>query len=98
MAKIIPISRAREGRFYVELISQMALARHMRHQNLSNSELAARIGRSKATIGHLRSGGRTTTSAETAKRIEKALGLPTCTLFLPKVEPATSTTRHLRAA
>lgn len=83
------IKTRNDGRFYVELISQQALDRHMKHQDLSNAMLARKIGRSKATIGHLRSGGRTTTSSETAKRIEKALGLPMCTLFLPKVEPAT---------
>lgn len=78
----------------MELISQQALVRHMRHQDLSVAELAKRIGRSKATVGHLHCGGRTTTSSETAKAIEKALGLPPCTLFLPKVEPATGTIHH----
>lgn len=77
------------GRFYVELISRQALVRHMAHQDLSVAKLARMIGRSKATVGHLHSGGRTTTSPETAKAIEKALGMPPCTLFLPKVEPAT---------
>jgi len=81
----------------VELISQQALARHMEHQDFTNAKLAKRIGRSKATVAHLRSGGRSTTSSETAKRIEKALGLAPCTLFLPKVEPATRSTIQQRA-
>lgn len=92
------IKTQNDGRFYVELISQQALDRHMKHQDLSNAMLARRIGRSKATIGHLRSGGRSTTSSETAKRIEKALGLPLCTLFLPKVEPATRSNSRRFAA
>lgn len=87
----------RDGRFYVELISTQALVRHMSHQDISVGKLAQMIGRSKATVGHLHCGGRRTTSSETAKRIEKALGLAPCTLFLPKVEPATST-KHQRAA
>lgn len=94
-----PIHRY-EGRFYVELISKQALARHMEHQDFTNRSLAQKIGRSPATVAHLRRGGpknRTTTSSETAKRIEKALGLPPCTLFLPKVEPVTRST-NARAA
>lgn len=86
-----------DGRFYVELVSQQALVRHMKHQDVSVAKLARMIGRSKATVGHLHCGGRTTTSSETAKAIEKALGLAPCTLFLPKVEPATHST-HRNAA
>lgn len=86
-----------EGRFYVELVSLQALVRHMDHQDYTVSKLAKKIGRSKATVGHLHCGGRTTTSPETAKAIEKALGLAPCTLFLPKVEPATRSP-HRRAA
>lgn len=85
------------GRFYVELVSQQALVRHMRHQDLSVAKLAAMIGRSKATVGHLHCGGRSTTSSETAKAIEKALGLPPCTLFLPKVEPGSRSACHSAA-
>lgn len=85
--RILP--SAQEGRFYVELVSRQALVRHMDHQDFTVSKLAKKIGRSKATVGHLHSGGRNTTSSETAKAIEKALGLAPCTLFLPKVEPVT---------
>jgi transcriptional regulator with XRE-family HTH domain len=80
-----------DGRFYVELTSRQALVRHMAHQDLSVAKLARMIGRSKATVGHLHSGARTTTSSATAKAIEKALGMPPCTLFLPKVEPGART-------
>lgn len=85
------------GRFYVEIVSQQALVRHMQHQDVSVAKLARMIGKSKATVGHLHCGGRRTTSSETAKAIEKALGLAPCTLFLPKTEPGTHSTYH-RAA
>jgi len=80
-----------DGRFYVELISTQALVRHMQHRDLSVAKLAKMIGRSKATVGHLHCGGRTTTSSETAKAIEKALDLPRNSLFLPHLEPAKPT-------
>lgn len=86
-----------EGRFYVEIVSQQALVRHMQHQDFSVAKLARMIGKSKATVGHLHCGGRTTTSSETAKAIEKALGLAPCTLFLPKVEPVTRSINRFAA-
>jgi transcriptional regulator with XRE-family HTH domain len=87
-----------DGRFYVELTSRQALVRQMIYQDVSVAKLARMCGVSKSTIGHLRSGGRTTTSPATAKAIEKALGFAPCTLFLPKVEPVASNKLQRRAA
>lgn len=81
----------------MEIVSQQALVRHMRHQDISVAKLAKMIGRSKATVGHLHCGGRSTTSSETAKAIERALGLAPCTLFLPKVEPVSHSKYHTAA-
>lgn len=75
----------RGGVFYVELISTDALRQYMKYRGYSVKGLADRIGVSKATIGHLHSGGRKTVGPQIAKSIERALDAPTGSLFLPKV-------------
>lgn len=78
----------------MEITSTIAFVKLMEHHNYSVQALADKIGVSKATVAHLRSGARTTTSPDTAKKIEKALGLPIGSLFLPKLSPASSNKRR----
>lgn len=81
----------RGGVFYVELISTDALRQYMKYRGYSIKGLADRIGVSKATIGHLHSGGRKSVGPEIAKNIERALDAPIGSLFLPKVSPVMQT-------
>ena len=74
-----------EGRFGVKLISADALAQYMKHRDHTVRTLAARVGVSPATIGHLRSGKRKTCRPQTAKAIEKALDAPSGSLFVGEV-------------
>lgn len=71
--------------FYVELISKDALRGYMEYKRFTVQSLADRIGVSKATIGHLRGGGRKTVGPQIARDIEEALGVPPGILFVPKV-------------
>lgn len=82
---------SRGGLFYVELISTDALRQYMKYRGYSVKGLADRIGVSKATIGHLHSGGGKTVGPEIAKSIERALDAPIGSLFLPKVSPVMQT-------
>lgn len=77
--------KAVEGRFEVRLISPDALAQYMRFRGFSVRSLAARVGCSHSTIGHLRSGHRKACDPVTAKAIEKVLDAPDGSLFVPKV-------------
>lgn len=74
---------------YMRLISADALNAYIDARNLSNRTLAEKAGsRSyRSTIGHLRSGKRTTCGPKIAGAIERALGAPAGSLFL--VELAT---------
>lgn len=74
-----------EGRFGVKLISADALAQYMKHRDFTVRTLAARVGVSPATIGHLRSGARKTCKPSTAKAIERALDAPIGSLFVGEV-------------
>ncbi len=78
----------------MELISTDALRQYMRYRNYSVKGLADRIGVSKATIGHLHSGGRKTVGPEIAKSIERALDAPIGSLFVPKVSHGARTGVH----
>ncbi len=69
------------GGLDVRLISHQALAQYMSYRGLSVRELAFRTGIHRATIGHLRSGGRTTCTPENARAIAKALDVPVDLLF-----------------
>lgn len=81
--------------FYVELISTDALRQYMKYRGYSVKGLADRIGVSKATIGHLHSGGRKSVGPETAKAIERALDAPIGSLFVPKVSHGARATPHM---
>lgn len=72
-------------RFDVKLISHVALAGYMKHRGMSVRTLADRTGVSRSTIGHLRSGERTTCNPATARAIAKALDCPIDSLFMASV-------------
>lgn len=71
----------------MELISTDALRQYMKHRGYSVKRLADTIGVSKATVGHLHSGGRTTVGSDIAIAIEEALHAPSGSLFLSSVSP-----------
>lgn len=79
--------RVKEVRFNVKLKSPLLLAQYMDFRDLSVRKLADKVGCSPATIGHLRSGKRTTVRPEWAKAIQKALEAPPGLLFMP--DPST---------
>lgn len=74
-----------ERRFDVKLISADALARYMRFRGYSVRRLADRVGCSRATIGHLRSGERGYIRDTWATAIEDALEAPRGSLFVVEV-------------
>lgn len=74
-----------ESRFDVRLISSDALARYMQFRGLTVRELADRVGCSRSTIGHLRSGRRTYIRPDWARRIERSLDAPQGSLFVPEL-------------
>lgn len=82
-----------ERRFDVRLISADALARYMKYRDLSVRELALKVGCSRATVGHLRSGHRDYVRPEWAKRMEDALEAPRGSLFVAEVSSVTRETR-----
>lgn len=82
-----------ERRFDVRLISADALARYMKYRDLSVRDLAVKVGCSRATIGHLRSGHRDYVRPEWAKRIEDALEAPRDSLFVAEISSVTRETR-----
>lgn len=73
-----------ERRFEVILIDAGALRNYMKFRGYTIRALAARVGCSHATIGHLHSGKRTTCSADTAKAIAKALDCLVESLFVAR--------------
>jgi transcriptional regulator with XRE-family HTH domain len=73
------------GRFWVRLISADAFAQYMEHRDLTVRKLAHKAGVSPALIGHLRSGKRNTCLPANARSIEKSLGAPPGSLFVPQV-------------
>ena len=74
-----------EGTFEVVLISADALAQYMRFRGYTVRSLAARVGCSHSTIGHLRSGHRKTLTVDLARKLERALDAPPGSLFVPRV-------------
>lgn len=74
-----------EGRFEVKLISATAFAQYMKHRGYTVRSLADATGAHRATIGHLRSGKRTTCDPAVARRIERVLDAPSGSLFVPSV-------------
>lgn len=66
----------------MELVDRSLLVRYMDFRGLSCAALAARVGCSKATIGHLRSGyTKGVRSKEWADAIERELNVPPASLF-----------------
>jgi DNA-binding Xre family transcriptional regulator len=73
-------------RFEVDLIDRGILIRYMEFRDLSCKTLADKVGCSKATIGHLRSGHtKSLRRSDWAKAIERELNVPPGSLFEPKV-------------
>ena len=81
--------KATERRFDVRLISADALARYMDYRDMSVRELARKVGCSRATIGHLRSGQRDFVRPQWAKAIEDSLEAPRGSLFIPELSSVT---------
>lgn len=67
----------------MRLKNRQMLVQYMDYKRLRVRELAKAAGVSRATIGHLRSGARTSCKPETAAAIEEALGAPPGLLFDP---------------
>lgn len=66
----------------MRLIDRMTLIRYMEFRDLSCKQLADRVGCSKATIGHLRSGHtQSIRNQQWAKSIEVELNVPPGSLF-----------------
>ena len=81
---------------YMKLISRDALNAYMNARRMSNRALARECGNEKhrSTIGHLRSGDRSTCGPEIAGRIERALGAPAGSLFLIEMANANVANRQ----
>ena len=76
----------------MRLISADALGSYMEFRGFTNRSLAVACGseRYRSTIGHLRSGKRTTCGPEIARKIEKALQAPPNSLFLAELATASA--------
>ena len=69
-------------RFELRLIDRSLLIKYMEFRDFSCATLAVRVGCSKATIGHLRSGHTQSISRQMwAKAIERELNVPPGSLF-----------------
>lgn len=86
----------KEARFDVKLISHQALAGYMDHRDFTVRGLAdaatvhlkrkrSKATVSRSTVGHLRSGQRSTCGTDVAKAIEDVLGAPRGSLFVGQV-------------
>lgn len=71
----------REWNLEVELRSSSLLAQYMAWRRLTVRKLAALVGVSKSTIGHLRSGKRSYCDPLVANRIADVLDVPVDVLF-----------------
>lgn len=65
----------------MRLRSPEMLRQYMEFKRMKVRDLALSAKVSRATIGHLHSGSRSTTRPETARAIEEALGCPPGLLF-----------------
>lgn len=74
-----------ERKFEVLLMSHEALKGYMGFRGYSVRSLAAKVGVSHASIGHLTSGSRKTCNPEVARKIAKALDCPVEALFVPRI-------------
>lgn len=81
-----------EMRLDVRLISTTAFRQYLAYRQLTYRELAARVGCSHSTIGHLCTGKRKTCGTKIALQIEKALDAPRGSLFVASISPVTRET------
>lgn len=70
-----------KGGLDLRVIDHRALASYMTYKGFTVRTLAFRTGVNRSTIGHLRSGKRTTCSPEAAIAICKVLDVPTQIIF-----------------
>ena len=73
---------------WMKLISHEVLKAHMEHKKFSVQRLATYAGCSKAFIGFLRTGDKTSCTKELAEKIALALDLPIEALFVTKTSEA----------
>lgn len=92
------MTTAAEGRLWVRLISRQAFRQYIEFRGETNESLGKKAGVSKAIVGHLRSGQRSTCNGKTAQRIESALNAPPGSLFLAELPNAQSGTIRKPAA
>lgn len=86
-----------ERRLWVKLISRDALRQYMEFRGETNESLGRKAGLSKAIVGHLRSGHRSTCNGKTAAAIERALNAPPGSLFVAEVPTGQLAGRHTAA-
>lgn len=72
-------------RFEVLVVDRRILEHYIKFRGYTFAKLAAEVGCSKATIGHLVSGHVKSTRGEWAKAIERKLDAPPGSLFVAKV-------------
>ena len=85
--------RITDWRLNVKLISKEAFRSYVSHRKMTIEEIAYRAGVSKALVGHLHSGKRSSCRDDNAVKIERALDAPEGSLFLREVS---SVTRDVR--
>lgn len=90
--------RITDWRLDVKLISTDAFRSYVSHRRMTIAEVAFRAGVSKALVGHLHSGKRTSCRDDNAQRIERALDAPEGSLFLRKVSTVTRDIKPRRVA
>lgn len=73
------------GRLWMRLISYQVLDQYMEFRDETNRSLARKAGVSQATVGHLRSGARSSCRPATARKIAFALQVLPESLFVPEV-------------
>lgn len=88
----------RDGRLWVRLISRQAFRQYMQYRGETNESLGKKARVSKAIVGHLRSGQRSTCRGDTARAIAEALNAPVDALFVAELPQATRSTTSGTAA
>lgn len=90
--------RTSERGLWVRLISREAFRQYMQFRGETNVSLGQKAGVSKAIVGHLRSGQRTSCTGKTANAIERALNAPPGSLFLIDLTNGSRVASRPRAA
>lgn len=78
----------------MKLISRDAFRQYMEFRGETNASLAKKAEVSKAIVGHLRGGQRSSCSGKTASRLERALNAPPGSLFLAEVTNGSTAASH----